>query len=354
MSLVFLTISSHRLAFFGCVTGAGLLTLWATPAMAGCNSGNMPAPALLGSAACQGNAAGDSATVVGLGAAANGGFSIAFGTSAWAPKDFTTSLGYRSGAELVGAAGAGATAIGARAGRLGTGIWSVAIGAGPDSHLSANALGGGSIAIGAGHAAAPGARASGAAAVAIGNRSVAGGDGFGSAVGYNSRADVGLAPTAVGTDSTARGTNAAAFGRFSSAIAGNTTAVGSIAEARVSGTTALGFRSIAFHSLSVALGAHSLTSGPNVVSVGNGNFNRRIVFVAPAISNTDAPNLGQVKAIATTAAIEALQNETVAKAVGDIVSNDLQRELRQMRNTIERLQQEVAELKSQNTASLSK
>ena len=52
-----------------------------------------------------------------------------------------------------------------------------------------------------------------------------------------------------------------------------------------------------------------------------------------------------MKAIATTAAIE-VANETIAKAVGDTVSSDLQQELRQMRSMIERLQRKSPILKA--------
>ena len=337
MSNLHLTVASRRIALLaGCAFAVGALALSAAPAVAGCNSGNVGNTDLLTSANCLAAAAGSNATAVGASASASGGQSTAFGRSAFALKDYSTAVGYNAGA-FSASAGMGSTAIGAGAGGTGTGIWSVAIGAGPLNDLGAHALGAGSIAIGAGESVDfRGARASGNAAVAIGNRSVAGGEGYGSAFGYNARADVGLAPTAVGTDSTAKGTNAAAFGRFSSAAAENSTALGSGAQAT--------------RKLAVAIGFGSIADAPNTVSVGAVGKKRRIVNVANAVANTDAATLGQVKAIATTAAIEALSNETIAKAVGETVSGDLQRELRQMRSMIERLQQEIAELKSQSTA----
>jgi len=47
------------------------------------------------------------------------------------------------------------------------------------------------------------------------------------------------------------------------------------------------------------------------------------------------------------AAVEVMSNATVANALADNVSGDLQRELKQMRSMISSLQQEIAELKSQ-------
>ena len=322
------------------LAGAFAALSTATPGIAGCNSGNTNSTNVLSSSGCQANASGLYATAVGLNALASGHRSTALGTISVASQEHSTAVGTLSGVYPV-SSGPGFTAIGAFAGSHGAGSWSVAIGATSDFSFATEARGAGSVAIGGGSSLDfPGARAAGNAAVAVGNSSVASGEGYASAFGYNSRADVGLAPTAVGTDSTAKGTNAAAFGRFSSATAENGTALGSGAQAKRKGAVAIGFGSIA--------------DAPNTVSVGTITARRRIVNLAQGVANTDAVNLGQVKNIAAAAAIEALANETIAKAVGDTVSNDLQRELRQMKNMIDLLQQEIAELKSQNTAALAK
>ncbi len=161
------------------------------------------------------------------------------------------------------------------------------------------------------------------------------------AFGFNAKAGSGLGPIgpiAIGPDAKATLTNATALGRFSSATAANTTALGS--------------GSSASENSSVALGHGSVANVANTVSVGTNTARRRIVNVASALANSDAATLGQVKAIATAAVVEALSNATVAKAVGDTVSDDLQRELRQMRSMIASLQQELAELKGQRAAAL--
>ncbi len=194
-------------------------------------------------------------------------------------------------------------------------------------------LGDYSIAIGGSNDNIPGAKAQGYRSIAIGQRSLS--DDFGTSVGFNTNTT--FASTAIGTDA--------------QALADSSTAVGRFAKASANGSLALGQGAVATKPRSVALGSSSLANVADTVSVGTNTARRRIVNVQHGVANSDAATLGQVRAIAT-AAIEALANETIAKAVGDTVSNDLQRELRQMKSMIERLQQDIAELKKQNTAAL--
>jgi hypothetical protein len=121
------------------------------------------------------------------------------------------------------------------------GFYSITVGAGADGQKAPRAKGAWSIAIGGGdHDDRPGAFADGIFSIAIGNKSVATGTGYAVALGFNAKANAGLAPTAVGTDSTAGGENAAAFGRFAGAAAQNATALGSISNAIGPGSTAVG------------------------------------------------------------------------------------------------------------------
>ncbi len=347
---------SHRIAIL-----AGSFALSATtPVMAGCQSGssaNPPTTNLLSSGACQATGTGTNALSVGGSANATALGSTAIGTSADATASWSTSLGSFSEAKglyattlgsFAGTATAvkGATTVGANSGRGGAGVFSTAVGGGLDFETSPRALGGYSIAIGGGDGSTPfgkslvAARSNYLLSIAVGNSSLANSD-FAMAFGFNAKAGSGLGPIgpiAIGPDAKATLTNATALGRFSAATAANTTALGS-------GSTAN-------QNSSVALGSNSVANVANTVSVGNANVKRRIMNVAPGVANSDAPTLGQVKSIATAAVVEALSNATVAKAVGDNVSSDLQRELRQMRSMIATLQQELAELKGQKSAAL--
>ena len=309
----------------------------ATPVMAGCQSGSSASPPtthLLTSADCQANGSGEGATAVGTSARATADSSIALGLSAFASGDGGVSIGYSAGSAL---SCPNLVAVGLAAGRDG-GHSAFAVGA------WSRGIGSSSVAIGGTAFTGDGTVAKGFRSIAIGERSRTGdwngtapgfglGD-FGTSIGFNTR--TAFAATAVGTDAQAKGDSSTAVGRFANASAAS--------------ALALGQGAVASRPRSVALGSSSLANVADTVSVGTTTARRRIVNVQNGVANSDAATLGQVKAIATTAAIEALANETTAKAVGDTVSNDLQREVRQMKSMIERLQLEIAELKSQNTA----
>jgi trimeric autotransporter adhesin len=323
---------SHHLGKWACMMSraapSAIALILSTAVASACNSGNVASPDLLTSANCQGTAVGGIAVAVGSNARANGLHSVAIGTGAAAEAEKVTVLGWSAGATGSATTGPGATMIGSLAGRGDAGEWSIALGGGDVIDNAPHALGGGSIAIGAGHTTFPGAVASGAAGIAIGNRSVAGGEGFGTALGYNAKANVGLGPTALGVDSSARGSNAAAFGRFSSATDENSTSLGSLAHAQKRGSVAIGFGSIA----NVA----------NTVSVGSSDRRRRIVNVGPAVLNSDAATLGQVKNIAAAAA------QAAAEGMATTKSNEVERELNELRSAVLTLQKKVAELESRS------
>ena len=325
----------------GCAVVLGLLC-WMPQAWAGCNSGDVRKTILLADANCQANASAGgatavggnasaqatSATAMGFQAQANGHSSSALGASARANGLYATVMGLNAGGATDGIVAMGANA-GAR------GFHSTSLGGANSVAHAATAVGGYSIAIGGGHNTdLPGAKANGFRSIAIGQNSASAD--FGTSVGFNTNTF--FASTAIGTDA--------------QATADSSTAVGRFAKASANGSLALGQGAVATKLRSVALGSSSLANVADTVSVGTNTARRRIVNVQNGVANSDAATLGQVKAIATSAAIEALSNATVAKAVGDAVSNDLQRELNQMRSKIKELQLEVAELKSQKAAEL--
>ena len=327
-----------------------------TPARAGCNSGHVADTFQLSHAECRAYASGFRSTAVGNTAESTGYESSAFGAIAEAKGQYSTAIGTQSNANgkystsLGWAAGRsepvdGAIAVGYFTGRHGAGIFSTAIGASGPTSLSsgAQAKGAYSIALGGGNGTADlfgkplfGARSNYLLSIALGNASVANSD-FAMAFGFNAMAGSGLGPIgpiAIGPDAKATLTNATALGRFSSATAENTTALGS--------------GSIANKNSSVALGSGSLANVANTVSVGTTTARRRIVNVAPGVGNTDAATLGQVKAIATTAAIEAMANETSATTRPSAKTDDMARELAELRAAVKALQQKVSELETRN------
>lgn len=328
-----------------CALAMAALATSALPGLAGCNSGPSAQNYLLSSVDCQAYATGQFTVAVGLWAVASAEGSTAFGHDAYTDNRFATAVGFKSGTWPKNS-GIGSTAIGAHAGRSATGVWSVAIGAGVQTDHAPHAFGAFGVAIGGGdNADRLGARASGHASVAVGHRSVAGGEGFASAFGYNARAGVGLAPTAIGTDSNARGTNAAAFGRFSSATAESSTALGSGAQARRKGSVAIGYSSIADEA--------------NIVSVGSTDIRRRITNVANAQNPTDAVPLRQVKQMiaAATAAGAPLAAERPAVSVvavdqekGGAAVEDLRRRLSALESLVRLQQERIAQLEGRAVA----
>ncbi len=113
--------------------------------------------------------------------------------------------------------------------------------------------------------------------------------------------------SAQGVDSTALGLCAKAGGNAQTT---GTTAIGSNAWAVNTNSTAIGFRSTAQADNSVALGAGSVADQANTVSVGSSTNQRRITNVAAGVANTDAANVGQLKAAYAGAAMSLALNNT--------------------------------------------
>jgi trimeric autotransporter adhesin len=290
------TTGWHRLRpLASCAFVIGALSLCAAPAIAGCNSGSAANARLLTSADCQANASGNQATAVGFDAFARGAYATAVGDGAGP-----------------GVVVAGMTVVGTRAGFLGAGIYSTAVGGSLSDTASPHAFGDHSIAIG-------------------------GGDGVGGNIGARSFAAFGIA---VGTGAEARGLRSTAVGAFAGngSAAGNTrnSAVGAEAGRDVTGsynaaygdgagsdvtgsynvaigrksgsaitansTVAIGALARATAGQAVAIGYGSLATAANTVSIGTSSSRRRIVNLAPGVAATDAVNVAQLNA-ATSAAV---------------------------------------------------
>lgn len=328
----------------------GISALSASPAWAGCNTGNSPNTDLLNTSDCQADASGEGALAVGSLATADGRISIAFGGFSDAVGVASISLGNLSGSD-----GISGIAVGHRADA--TGDYSVAIGAGEPA-----AFGGFN-----------GPKANGQMSVAIGSRAVANGRntivvgdlaGSGSATGsaFNSffgaesgvNADgvgntaLGLAAghdidgdanTAVGNSAaqvvngsdniaigilsggkvtgsynlvvgdraggTVKGNSNIAIGRNAgnTVTGGNSISIGTGARGRASNAVAIGFSAQATVAGAIAIGQSSLANAANTVSVGSTSLRRRIVNVAPAVAANDAVTLGQVRSLIAAASL---------------------------------------------------
>lgn len=92
----------------------------------------------------------------------------------------------------------------------------------------------------------------------------------------------------------ASGRNAIAAGKGAVSSGADSTALGNAATARANNAVAIGNSAEARAENSVALGAGTIADQPNSVSVGRAGAERRIMHVAPAISNSDVVNLGQM------------------------------------------------------------
>jgi autotransporter adhesin len=362
LSIRFPTATTRRRRFT-LLAIVGALALSSSPAIAGCNSGDIANTLLLSSGGCRANATGEDAVAIGREADAPGGRSVA--------------LGFGAGDIF---AGAGSTSIGANS--QATGIWSTALGAGLfiiDHVTAARAVGQYSVAIGGGDSDAnPGAWAGNTFGVAIGTGSVAwgvrstavgsfagdtagggnaynsafgdgagrfvtgqGNTGLGLVSGYQVTGDLNSAwgnsagQTVTGNRNTAGGVLAGRTvnGSFNVALgdtAGNninashTVAIGTEARASANNAVAIGHSAAATRLRAVALGSGSVASASDTVSVGSGSLKRRIVNVANAVNPNDAVNLAQLQA--ATAAIN------------------------ELRALVQRQQQEIAELRGHKSA----
>jgi autotransporter adhesin len=297
----------YRRALLASCAFAGTLTLFAAPAIAGCQSGNGAngtSTFLLDGPFCQGAAPGSGATGVGNGSQANGASSTAVGEFARAKGARSTSLGYVTGP--AGAGVDGATSVGTGANFDGAGFYSTAVGAGGGNISSVRSMGAYSIAIGGGDGAnfepggtdtaiqLNGASASGFISTAIGTASQATGGGS-MALGLGSMATANDS-AALGEFSTASGASSIAMGLFSTASGNDSVSLGQASAAEGIGSLALGRGARATKSKAVAIGPGSVANVANTVSVGANKLKRRIVNVAPGVGPNDAVNVAQLQA----------------------------------------------------------
>jgi hypothetical protein len=327
-------MSYIRLPALASYAVAGALGLTSVPAMAGCNSGITPNSSLLSSGDCQADAFGVNATavgyaayapktgstMVGVGGKADGNYAAAFGFGAYAIGLHSVSIGAFAGDNAALEGNHRNSAFGAEAGRYVSGGGNTAAG------------------LASGH-------------TVKGDLNSAFGNSAGGTVNGNNNTSGGVL-----AGHTVNGSYNAAFGDNAG---GNVTGSSNIAIGRNAGrnvtasnTVAIGTGARATAGQAVAIGTASIGNVANAISVGSATNRRRIVNVAPGAANSDAATLGQVKNIAAAAAVDVLSSATIAKAVAETPSGDLQRELRQMLGMIKELQQEIADLKGQMAAAL--
>jgi trimeric autotransporter adhesin len=266
----------HRAALplSAAIVTAGLA---ATPAMGGCNSGNVANTDLLSSANCQASAAGINALAVGIVAQASGVSSTAIGIAASASDVSSTAVG------------SSADASGARSAAYGSGSTA--------SAAFASAYGDQSVASGFGSS------AYGVDSLASGNFSSA----------YGSSTASGVRSTASGASSLASGVNSSAYGNQSTASGDFSSAYGVLSNASGASSVAIGSNASATAANSVAIGAGSVASAPNTVSVGSAGNERRITNVAAGFNPTDAVNVSQLSSIAAgvQSQIDGLQRQVI-------------------------------------------
>ncbi|MGL4767985.1 MAG: YadA family autotransporter adhesin [Formosimonas sp.] len=113
-----------------------------------------------------------------------------------------------------------------------------------------------------------------------------------------------------------------AIGPNSVASAKDAIAMGNHATASGVGSIALGANSSASAPNSVALGSNSVADQANTVSVGSVGNERRITNVAAGVANTDAANVGQLKAMGATILNQAntYTDQQMKKAYGGVAS----------------------------------
>ena len=149
-----------------------------------------------------------------------------------------------------------------------------------------------------------GAVASGLGTVVIGDGAKANGH-YSIAIGHNGGAGTlttGRNAIAIGTSTAAAGENSVAIGFTAKARGESSLALGDYAEARGNNSVALGIGAYSTANNSVALGRNSLANEEDVVSIGNDGSNgafpitRRLVNMAAGVADTDAVNVGQMRA----------------------------------------------------------
>lgn len=136
--------------------------------------------------------------------------------------------------------------------------------------------------------------------VAIGVNSVAGTDPMvmssAIAIGAASQATA-LETVAIGYNARATAWGAMAFGKSALATTNDSMAFGQLSEATGWNAIAMGFDAEASGNYSLAFGTGARATDPYTVSFGGSGITRRIVGISAGIADTDAVNVGQMKAI---------------------------------------------------------
>lgn len=180
---------------------------------------------------------------------------------------------------------AGTSSIAMGTGAKGEGSFSVALGAASEATgVQSTAIGAEAKATQAGALAMGSAQATGAHAAALGDGAVASAENA-VALGFNANA-TGTNALALGNTSHAFATNAIAIGAASSVDAAATNGL-ALGRGATVGAAGIG---------SVALGEGSVVARANSVSVGSDSRQRQIINLAQGSADTDAVNVGQLKA----------------------------------------------------------
>ena len=236
------------------------------------------------------NASEEGSTAFGFGTAASGDYSTAFGTGTIAGGDDSTAFGYQSEAS-----GGESTAFGVKTIASGDGAtaWGGYYNSPTDYKNGGKASGLASTAFGIGTT------ASGEGATAWGNKSVASGD-YSTAFGDSSKAEAENSLAALGGTVETAATNSAAIGKGATASVADAIALGSEAVASVDKGMA-GYNPATGTTSTDTSGAWKSTHAAISIGTSDGSVTRQITGVAAGFADTDAVNVAQLKAIASSA-----------------------------------------------------
>ncbi|WP_246184341.1 YadA-like family protein [Paraburkholderia bonniea] len=207
---------------------------------------------------------------------------------------------------VVNSTGAGATASGTDA---------IAIGQSATANGdNSNAFGNLSVASSMGsNAFGNAANATGASATALGHLATASGNNS-NAVGAVSFAG-GTGANAFGNAASATGAKASALGHLATAGGNSSVALGDSSTATGLESLALGHGATASGKYSLAVGSSAVADRDDVVSFGSSAYQRKLINVAAGTADTDAVNLGQLRALGLTV-------DTSGKATNAFVAYD--------------------------------
>lgn len=116
------------------------------------------------------------------------------------------------------------------------------------------------------------------------------------AIGVASQATA-LETVAIGYNARATAWGALAFGKSALASTNDSIAIGQMSEATGWNAIAMGFDAEATGNYSLAFGTGARATDPYTVSFGGSGITRRIVGISAGIADTDAVNVGQMRAI---------------------------------------------------------